>query len=111
MDTLPYGTPPRWWPPRLSPFWIHALRIIRLLRQRNREHLVGVRLGGLRHLRAALAAGHGVIIIAKHAGTADPYLLLGAADRVGRPFYYMVAWQVFQLLGPVGSRVLQRHGC
>ncbi|MBV9124786.1 MAG: 1-acyl-sn-glycerol-3-phosphate acyltransferase [Planctomycetes bacterium] len=108
---MPYGTPPQWWPPRLSPFWIQALRIVRLLRQRNREHLVGLRLGGLRHLRASLTAGQGIVIIAKHASTADPFILLGAGDRIGRPFSFMVAWQVFQLLGPVGRWVLQRHGC
>jgi hypothetical protein len=37
--------------------------------------------------------------------------MLEAAEQVGRPFTYMVGWQVFQLLSPLGRWVIQRHGC
>ena len=112
MDTLPYGTPPRWWEPRLSRFWMRVIRAARLMiRHRREQRLLGVDVSGLGPVRAALAAGAGVVLVTKHAGHADAFVMLEAAERVGRPFTYLVGWQVFQLLSPVGRWVIQRHGC
>jgi 1-acyl-sn-glycerol-3-phosphate acyltransferase len=112
MDALPYGTPPRWWPPRLSRFWMRVLRAYRLtVRHRRQERLLGVDVRGADHVRRALADGCGVLITPKHYGHADAFVMLEAAEQVGRPFTYLVGWQVFQLLSPVGRWVLQRHGC
>jgi 1-acyl-sn-glycerol-3-phosphate acyltransferase len=111
MDRLPYHTPPRWWAPNLRPPFIRILRPLRVFfRQRRREKVLAVDVRGLDHLRGALAAGQGVMIAAKHSGHADAFVFLAAGDRVGCPFYYMVGWQVFQLLGPLARWVLCRHG-
>lgn len=110
MDRLPYEGA-RWWRPRLSPFWIRVIRPLRILRQRRREGLQAVTVEGLEHLRSALEQGHGVLITPNHAGHVDAFILLAAADQLGRPFCYMVAWQVLQLFSIAGRWILQRHGC
>jgi 1-acyl-sn-glycerol-3-phosphate acyltransferase len=61
-------------------------------------------------VREAMARDHGVLIAANHAAHSDPLVMLRASDFVGRPFYYMVAWQSFPLLRPVASWVIRRHG-
>jgi 1-acyl-sn-glycerol-3-phosphate acyltransferase len=105
----------------MSPPWLSPVlrpRIMRMLRhprvalyERRLMHLSGIEVHGLEHLREPLKAGCGILITPKHAGHADAYVLLTAAERLGLPFCYMVAWQVFELLGPLGSRVLRWHGC
>jgi len=111
MDKLPYATPPRWWPPQPRPIFTWLLRRPRLLRQRRVERLVHVTVRGLEHVRAAVDQNQGVLITPKHAGHGDAFVMLNAADQLGRQFYYMVGWQVFQLLGPLESWVLRAHGC
>jgi FAD/FMN-containing dehydrogenase len=79
--------------------------------QRYAEKIRHIEVRGLEHLRAAIDAGLGVLITPNHSTYADPYLLLDASDRVGRPFYFMTAWQVFGTAGSIKRMVLQRHGC
>lgn len=110
MDRLPYEGA-RYWRPRLSPFWIRIIRPLRLRRQRRREGLHAVTVEGLEHVRRAVEQGHGILITPNHAGHVDAFILLAAADQLGLPCYYMVAWQVLQLFGLAGRWILQRHGC
>jgi 1-acyl-sn-glycerol-3-phosphate acyltransferase len=81
------------------------------MRQRLRERLQKVEVYGLDYLRRALDRGDGVMIVTNHAANPDPYVLLTAADRLGRPFYYLVAWQLLEIHGNIGRRILRRHGC
>ncbi len=111
MDRLTYTSSATWWPPRLNSFWIQVIRPLRLMRQRLRERLQKVEVYGLDHLRRALDRGDGVMIVTNHAANPDPYVLLTAADRLGRPFYYLVAWQLLEIYGDIGRRILRRHGC
>jgi 1-acyl-sn-glycerol-3-phosphate acyltransferase len=111
MDKLPYATPPRSWPPQPRPFFTWLLRRPRLLRQRRVERLVHVTVSGLEHVREAVAQNHGVLITPKHAGHCDAFIMLTAADQLGHHFYYLVGWQVFQLLTPLQRWVLLAHGC
>ena len=111
MDRIPYGSPPRWWGPKLRPWFIRFLGPPRRVRMRRREGLQEVDVQGLDNLRQALAQGDGVLVTSNHAGHADAFVFLIAGDRLGVPFYYMVAWQTLHLLGPVGRGVLRRHGC
>lgn len=88
------------------------LRPTRVLReQQGHQRVREVEVRGLEHLRHALQHGYGVMIVAKHVGHADAFVFLAAGDRLRRPFYYMVGWQVLQLLGPLGRWALRWHGC
>ena len=111
MDHLPYGTPPRRWESLLWPRFIRVIRRPRIWWARRTTGLCRVEVRGLEHVRRALEQGHGVLITPKHAGHGDAFVMLFAADELGRPFQYLVGWQVFRLLGWLGARILQRHGC
>jgi 1-acyl-sn-glycerol-3-phosphate acyltransferase len=110
MDRLPYEGA-RYWRPRLSPFWIRVIRPLRIRRQRRREGLHAVTVEGLEHVQQAVAQGQGILITPNHAGHVDAFIMLAAADQLGLPCYYMVAWQVLQLFSIAGRWILQRHGC
>jgi 1-acyl-sn-glycerol-3-phosphate acyltransferase len=111
MDALAYATPPRWWSPNLRRFFVRAIRPARVWRQRRVERVRAVEVRGLEHLREAAGRDQGVVITPNHAAHSDPFVLLRAGDELGRPFYYMVAWQSFLLLSPVARWVIRRHGC
>lgn len=111
MDRLPYTSSATWWRPRLNSFWVWAIRPIRLRRQRRLERLQEIDIYGFDHLRRAVDQGAGVMIVSNHAANPDPYLLLAASDQLGRPFYYLVAWQLLALYGLIGRWTLRRHGC
>src|SRR5205809_13517 len=100
MDALAYATPPRWWSPNLRPFFVRAFRPVRAWRRCHVERVRAVEVRGLEHLREATGRDQGVVITPNHAAHSDPFVLLRAADVLGRPFYYMVAWQSFLLLSP-----------
>src|SRR5579884_1530793 len=111
MDRLPYRSAPRWWAPNLRPPFVRALRPYRIWRhQKRKERVVDVEVRGLEHLRGALINGCGVLIACKHVGHADAFVMLAAGDELGVPFYYLVGWQVFELLSPFSRWVLRRHG-
>jgi hypothetical protein len=78
---------------------------------RREQKLVRVELRGVERLRALVEQGAGVLVTPNHAGHPDPYLLCEVADAVGRPFFFMTAWQVFATQGRVGRRAMQWYGC
>ncbi len=111
MERLDYRVHPPWRGPRLSSFWIKVLRPARLAWQRRHEGLYEVDVRGLQVLRGAIDRGDGVLIVTNHPANPDPFVFLQAADRLGCPFYYMAAWQVFQREGWLGRCILAWHGC
>jgi hypothetical protein len=111
MDHLPYATPPRWWSPCLAPRFVHAIAPARRMWQRRRERVRAVEVRGLGHLRGALARDQGVLITPNHAAHSDPFVMLAVGDRAGRPFYYIAAWQSFQILSLVARWMIRLHGC
>ncbi len=112
MNPYPMDPRPGRWQAKLSPFWVRTLAPMRRRRQRLQQQLARIDVEGVEHLRVAVdEAGSGVLIVANHSGHADAFAMYEAADRVGTPFYFMSAWQVFAMEGPLGQWVLQRHGC
>jgi 1-acyl-sn-glycerol-3-phosphate acyltransferase len=77
---------------------------------RSQEQVHDVKLCGLEHLQSALAANHGILLTPNHYCFTDPYILAAAADRVGRPFYYMTAWQAIGLHHSARQMVMRWHG-
>lgn len=111
MDRQPFRTPPQWWPPKLSPGWVRFWRWRRRYVRERVQRVLHVDVHGLDHVQNAVSDGHGVLITPNHPGHADSYLLHVAIDRLGMPFYFMTAWQVFQRYGFLGRLLLQHHGC
>lgn len=111
MNRYAEQKPPRWWPPKLSPFWFRVWRSLRR-RQRVVDHqLPEVEVRGLQNLQAAIEAGQGILITPNHSGHSDPQVMLTVADEMGMPFYFISAWQVFNQQHWLGKLILQQHGC
>ncbi len=111
MFNNPIQTPPHWWQPKLSPFWVKALKPFREKRQRRVLGLREVDIGGADGVRQLLANGHAVLITPNHPGRPDPFVMMAASDAVGLPFHFMVAWQVFFRGKWLLPWMLQKHGC
>jgi 1-acyl-sn-glycerol-3-phosphate acyltransferase len=111
MNRQPYQTPPQWWAPQMNPF------LVRLFRRRiNRtlqysQKIASMDVQGCEHVRRAIEEGAGVLVTPNHSFHYDSYVLIEAAHRVGRPFHFMTAWQVFQMSTAYERWVLQVHGC
>jgi len=71
----------------------------------------GVEIRGLDHLRTANSSGQDVLLTPNHSGHADAYIMYDVADKLGKPFYFMTAWQFFQQQSTLGQWMLQHHGC
>jgi hypothetical protein len=81
------------------------------LLQRWQHGLHAIEIRGLENLRQAVNRGDGVLITPNHVTYPDPFLLYEAADQLSRPFYFMVAWQVFGTSSRLKRFVLQSYGC
>jgi 1-acyl-sn-glycerol-3-phosphate acyltransferase len=90
-----------WWR-----FWYFLRRRIQLKVQR----LVEIELRGLENLQKAVGDEQGVLISSNHSGHADPLILYKAAERTGRGFYFMAAWQVFARENVLARLILRQHG-
>lgn len=110
MNRQPYAVPPRWWPSRLHPGFVRwwSWKRNRELRQQG---IVSIDAEGGEHVRDAISAGQGVLIVSNHSFHYDSYVLIEAALRTGWLPHFLTAWQVFALTGPWGKWLLQRHGC
>ena len=86
------------------------MKPIRRSMLRRQEQVHEIEIDGIERLQSALAAGHGILLTPNHYSFSDPYLLAEAADRAGRPFYYMTAWQAIGLHHPARRMVMQWHG-
>ena len=111
MNRYVQQIPPRWWGPKLSPFWIRCWRPFRKRLQFREQRLMEVDIRQLDNLHTAVNSGQGVLITPNHSGHADAYIMYDVADQLGRAFYFMTAWQVFQQKSFVGKWMLRHHGC
>lgn len=112
MNRYPLHPRPKRWNAKLSPFWIRILKSLRRYKQRNEQQLYKVEVRGIENVQqAVLDAGAGVLIIPNHPGHADAYIMYEAAEKAGFPFYFMSAWQVFEVQSLIGRWMLQVHGC
>jgi 1-acyl-sn-glycerol-3-phosphate acyltransferase len=111
MNRQPYGTPPRWWEPKLSPTFVRLSRRRRRKQLRERQLLTEVRASGLEHVVRAVEGGQGVLITPNHSVHYDSAALYLAADEADSPLYFMVAWQVFGMATNFECWAMQRLGC
>ncbi|HEX5105766.1 MAG TPA: 1-acyl-sn-glycerol-3-phosphate acyltransferase [Pirellulaceae bacterium] len=89
----------RWWRPAIN----------RTLRRDQK--IVELDIGGVQHVQRALAEGAGVLVTPNHSFHYDSYVLIEASHRVGTPFHFLTAWQVFAMSRWYEQLVLQWHGC
>lgn len=111
MNKQPYTTPPRWWPPKLTPRCVRLSRRYRRWQLRSKQQVQEVQVRGQEHLLGALAAGHGVLITPNHPAHYDSAALYLAADQLDVPLYFMTAWQVFGMSSRFERIAMQRLGC
>lgn len=111
MNEQPFEKPPRWWEPKLTPWFVHATSPMRRRTLRKEQLFVKVDFQGLDHVAKAIRDGHGILITPNHSFHYDSYFLIEAGVRVKRPFYFMAAWQVFAMSKFYEKWYLQRHGC
>jgi 1-acyl-sn-glycerol-3-phosphate acyltransferase len=72
---------------------------------------------GQEHLKESLSAGHGIMLAVNHCRDCDPFVLGELSGGVGKPFYVMASWHVFQqsrwqafLLRRAGAFSIYREG-
>jgi 1-acyl-sn-glycerol-3-phosphate acyltransferase len=94
----------------MSPTLVRLLRPLRRRQLKTVARIAAVEVRGLEGLQNLLQAGAGVLITPNHPGSGDVEVVCEVADRLGRPFHFMAAWQVFLEVGPVARWVLRRHG-
>ncbi|MHC4178716.1 MAG: lysophospholipid acyltransferase family protein, partial [Planctomycetota bacterium] len=111
MNRHPFQTPPRWWSPKLSPFWIRIWRPFRKRIQLKEQKLLEVEVRGLENIKEAAAGKQGVLVTPNHSAHADCHAFYSAADQLGCHFYFMCAWQIFRRGGWLRQMVLRHHGC
>jgi 1-acyl-sn-glycerol-3-phosphate acyltransferase len=82
---------------------------------RGDQRIEAVELDGEGVLRDLLGRGDGVLLCPNHTDHADSFLMLHLSWRVGRPFYYMIAYQILRghrgwFLPRIGAFPVDRDG-
>jgi len=90
-DELPY----RFYPPRLDPFCLWAAGFVMPSMLRRQQRVEEVDIAGTEHLAPLLERGDGVLLAPNHPDHADCYMMFELGRRIGMPFYYMAAYQIF----------------
>lgn len=110
MNRQPFGVPPRWWEPKLTPWLVRMSRGYRA-RQLRRLLVDDIEILGGEHVRQALDSGQGILICPNHSVHYDSAALYRAADSIDTPLYFMTAWQVFRMSSLRERWMMQRIGC
>ena len=111
MERQPYKTPPKWWSPIVSPFWMKVWTPIRRMVQYKSQRIMDIEIRGLENLEKATAENAGVMITPNHSGHCDPILVYRAAEAINNPFYFMCAWQVSNKSNHFRRLMFRTHGC
>ena len=95
----------------MTPWLVRLWRPL-INRELHREQkIVQIDVAGIEHVQRALAGGTGVLVTPNHSFHYDSYVLIEAAHRVGTPFHFLTAWQVFAMSKWHEQLMLQWHGC
>ncbi len=110
-DELPY----RFHPPSLHPLFLRAANWLLPSLLRREHQVVDVDISGLEHVQSLLDRGDGVLLTPNHPDHADCYMMFELGRRIGRPFYYMAAYQIFVgknlwILPKIGVFPVDREG-
>src|SRR5687768_7455336 len=111
MNRQPFETPPRFWQPRMTPWLVKLWRPLVNRDLAKGQKIVELDIQGIEHVQAALKSGAGVLITPNHSFHYDSYVVIEASHRVGTPFHFLTAWQVFAMSKWHEKLMLQWHGC
>ncbi len=111
MNRQPWRVPDKWWEPRLKAWRWWLLKPLRRLYARIVEQIDHFEIQRAEVVRELLEQDFGVLITPNHAGHADSSAICAAAEEIGRPVYFMTAWQVFAMAGRLEQLIYQWHGC
>jgi len=95
----------------MTPWLVRLWRPLINSTLRRDQKIVELDIAGVEHVQQALKDGAGVLITPNHSFHYDSYVLIEASHRVGRPFHFLSAWQVFAMSKWFEQLVLQWHGC
>jgi 1-acyl-sn-glycerol-3-phosphate acyltransferase len=95
----------------MTPWLVRLWRPLINRELRQRQKIVELEVSGIEHVQQALNAGAGVLVTPNHSFHYDSYVLIEAAHRVGTPFHFLTAWQVFAMSKWHEQLMLQCHGC
>ena len=87
--------PYRFVPPQRGKLWWHLFRPILPRYLRRTAGIVQVESRHVDRLRESIAAGHGVMLAPNHCRPCDPMVLGPLSYEIGRPFYVVASWHVF----------------
>jgi hypothetical protein len=110
-DQLAY----RFIPPKPGRFWFLLGNHYGRYRLRREQKVMEVDIRGLDRLEPLLAAGDAILLTPNHADHADCFVMYELSRRLGRPFTYMAAYQIFTgmarwVLPRVGVFSVDREG-
>lgn len=110
MNEQPYGVPCEHWPPKLTPWWF---RLCKWFRDRDlrSQKMTDITLLGCDAIARAVDRNAGILLAPNHSFHWDSYCLLRAAEQLRVPFYFMTAWQVFEVSSRFTRESMQRCGC
>ncbi|MFO0917877.1 MAG: lysophospholipid acyltransferase family protein [Planctomycetaceae bacterium] len=111
MNRQPFQTPPRWWGPRLSPWWVRCCRPFRDRELRVFQRIEQIHLVNPQPLLELQRAGGGILVTPNHSTHYDSTCLYAATERTGVLCHFLTAWQVFGGLPWWQQWSYQRHGC
>jgi 1-acyl-sn-glycerol-3-phosphate acyltransferase len=111
MNRQPYCTPPRWWEPKMTPWWVRASRGYRRRQLEQQQQLDSIDVANGDIVRQAIDDGKGVLITPNHSVHYDAPCLYVALDRQDVPLYFLTAWQVFGMATRFERMAMQRLGC
>jgi len=95
----------------MTPWLVRLWRPLINRELRRGQKIVELDIGGMEHVERALKDGAGVMVTPNHSFHYDSYVMIEAAHRVGTPFHFLTAWQVFAMSKWLEQQVLQWHGC
>jgi 1-acyl-sn-glycerol-3-phosphate acyltransferase len=101
---------PGFWPPRPNRFWRAALEPWRRWYLRRYYGIAEVQVEHPQEAFRGIQPGDGVLVAPNHSHDSDPHVMLEVSRRLGRPFYFMAAWQIFRPHWGLDGLILQRLG-
>ena len=95
MQNVVIAKPYRFVAPHRSKLWCYLFRPILGLYLRKSHGVITVACRGVERLRAALDAGHGIMLAPNHCRPPDPMVLGHFSSAIDRPLYVIASWHLF----------------